>query len=264
MPGFLSPRPRARRGRRKGASESTRRDFLRIVIIGESGIDEERHGEFLPLARHQQLLGEAEALDLVEVLPDLQRRHVVGRGAEAGLRAAVDRRERNLAPLAETNLDWAGRREAPRQIGRNIGIEAHLHGRSGCGPGRGRGNLCGSGKPGHLAEHPIERNSGVGESDHRRNHRNRGRYGNHVAAPQAPDLHEPVEAGEPFDPRFHDPNRLFSLSQRSRSPWPWGFSISFTSALTKTTRLVGSNCKPWKFARQCPSLSITWVTMPWV
>src|SRR6266511_3202804 len=115
-----------------------------------------------------------------------------------------------------------------------------------------------------VAKRPASADLEDTTSDHDRNHRNRGRHGNRVPATQARGSHELVAAGKLVDPRFHDPYRLFSLSQRLRSPWPWGFSMSLSSALTKTTRLVGSNCRPWKFARQCPSLSITWVTMPWV
>src|SRR6266508_772200 len=62
----------------------------------------------------------------------------------------------------------------------------------------------------------------------------------------------------------HDQNHPLMRSHRLGLGWACGFSTSLTSAFTNTTRLLGSNFNPWKFARQRPSLSITCVTMPWV
>ena len=56
--------------------------YVAGVRIGQDvGIDKERHPHIGALARGQMLLGEAEALQLVEIDAGLGRGHVVGGGA---------------------------------------------------------------------------------------------------------------------------------------------------------------------------------------
>ena len=80
--------------------QRNRRDVFCIAVVRHRRIDEEEHGKPLALARQEQLLGEAEALDLVEIPSGLERSHVESRRAEDRLAARIDRGERDLTLLA--------------------------------------------------------------------------------------------------------------------------------------------------------------------
>src|SRR5690606_25048587 len=73
----------------------------------------------------QPLLAEAEALDLVEVLPRLERRHVEGGLADDGARGRICRLVEGQRRLADMHLDlalcWL---ELPGHAAGGVGIEA--------------------------------------------------------------------------------------------------------------------------------------------
>src|SRR5689334_25276530 len=76
-------------GAEHGVGERDRVDVARAGVVDDRGIDEERYAEIGALAGFQMLLGEAEALQLVEIDAGLDRRHVVGCGAGLGMPALV-------------------------------------------------------------------------------------------------------------------------------------------------------------------------------
>jgi len=90
------------------------RMFVVAPILVHLGIDEKYHGHVDRLARLQQLLGEAEALQLVEPRAGRLRRDVIGRGADDRPLRDVGRAEMDQLLLAQPHLDLAlDRLEAP-------------------------------------------------------------------------------------------------------------------------------------------------------
>src|SRR5215475_9952031 len=69
----------------EGVGEGDDLDVRRIRILADLRIDEEGDRQLRTLARLQRMLVEAEALDLVEVLPGIEGRDVEGGGADGRL-----------------------------------------------------------------------------------------------------------------------------------------------------------------------------------
>src|SRR5262249_58813992 len=91
-------------------------------------IDEETDGKLGDLTWPQLLIGEAEALQLIEVRARLLRKHVEARDPSEGPVADVDRAEERQRILAELDLKRALHGlEAPGETRLDIGIEAHRH-----------------------------------------------------------------------------------------------------------------------------------------
>ena len=114
------------------------------------------------------LLGEAETVDLGEILAGLERRHVEGRGAgkrRVGQVGGPVKGQRRLAG-PDRDLRLLGK-EPPRQGRVGVGVEAN-----GDGPARGRGgrglggDLRRAAEAGDLAEQLVQRHRGEGQPDH--------------------------------------------------------------------------------------------------
>src|SRR5256885_4818445 len=142
-------------------------DVPGVRVLLDLRIDEEHHRHVGTLAGFQSLLGEAEALDLLEIFADLVgadvehrlpgqrlRAQVLGAVENPGLRAGLDA-HRGLFGL-----------EAPRQAGMDVGVEPHAD-LTGNGARGTFGPLRRPIEAGQLAEHAVERHRGEGEADHR-------------------------------------------------------------------------------------------------
>src|SRR4029079_8875334 len=101
-------------------------DVLRIGILLDLGIDEEHYRHIHLLTGLERLLGETEALDLLEIFPRLVGRDIVGRLARPGPSTKVLRSIENLRLRSRPHLDRVllGL-EAPRQTGVGVGVEAN-------------------------------------------------------------------------------------------------------------------------------------------
>src|SRR6185503_17003278 len=98
----------------EGVGEGDRVDVVEIAVRKDLGIDEERDRHVGALMRRQGLLVEAEARDLVEILPDLERRHVEDGHAARALAALVLGHVVREALLADLDRDLTlDRREEP-------------------------------------------------------------------------------------------------------------------------------------------------------
>ena len=155
-----------------------------VAVIDDLGIDVEHHRHLARLARLHGLLGEAEAVDLVEIGADRRRRDVVGglRGDRA--RGFVDDFVVHGRHFADVQPDRVLlRHEFPRQAGRDIGVEAdgELAAEFMCR--RAAGNLRGAAKSGSAAEHVVERHRRIGRAHHGR-HEHAAAGGDHHVAPE--------------------------------------------------------------------------------
>src|SRR5439155_10598221 len=139
-----------------------------LAVLGKLRIDVEHHGHLALLARAHGLFGEAEAVDLLEIGADRQRRDVVGRLARGGARGLVGHGVEHGDDLADPDLDLVllGL-ELPGQTGADIGVEPHrdLARQRRVRRRRGR-DLGGAVKTGGAAEPVVEGYGGIGRTDH--------------------------------------------------------------------------------------------------
>ena len=132
-------------------------DVAQLGILAEGRIDEEHHRHIDLLMRLEPLLGEAEALNLVEIDAGLQRRHIERRMPDDRLIAGVLGGEIDKLLLAEMHLHRALlRREAPRQARLDIAVELHRHHPLGDGGGVLIDALRGAAEPGRAAKQAIQ------------------------------------------------------------------------------------------------------------
>ena len=130
----------------------------------DAGIDVEHHRHLARLARLHGLLGEAEAVDLVEIGADRRRRDIIRGLRGDGARRFVDDLVVDGRHLADVQLDRVLlRQEYPRQAGRDVGIEADGQLAGELVLGRDARDLRGAGKAGDAAEHAVERDRGKGQ-----------------------------------------------------------------------------------------------------
>src|SRR6516165_12177967 len=98
----------------------------RFRITRQRRVHEENDGHIDLLMRVEPLLLEAKALDLVEINAGRLGRHHERRMPDDRLIGEVLGREEHELLLAEMNPDLAlGRLKAPRQIARDVAVEAH-------------------------------------------------------------------------------------------------------------------------------------------
>src|SRR6185369_7812338 len=113
----------------EGVRQRNGADVVVAPVLGHLCVDEEDDRHVDRLAGLQQLLGEAEALDLVEPAPGALGRDVERGSADDRPLREVGGAEEDQLLLAKMDLDLALHRlEAPRQVGVDVGIEAHLDG----------------------------------------------------------------------------------------------------------------------------------------
>src|SRR6185503_17231036 len=130
-------------------------DVLRVRIFLDRRVDEEDDRHVLRLARLQRLLGEAEALDFLEILADLVGADVEHRLAGQRLRAEVLRAVEDLRLRARLDADRGPLGlEAPRQAGMDVGVEANAD-LARYRPRRAFGALRRAVEPRIFTEHPI-------------------------------------------------------------------------------------------------------------
>ena len=156
------------------------RDVLQRVlfgILGELGIDVEHDRHVALLARLHGLLGEAEAVDLLEIDAGGGRRDIVAGLRRGRARGLVGHRVIDGDDLAELDVDGPPLRlETPGQARRDVGIEAHRD----RAPGdfrrrRRRRHLRGAAETGGAAEPGIKRHRGVGHAHHQRDESSAGK-----------------------------------------------------------------------------------------
>src|SRR5690606_30445336 len=146
----------------EGIAEGDLLDVLHVRIIERFRIDEIEHRHGHLLTRLQRLLGEAEALDLVEVLAGLLGFDVEAGGAGHRHRRVVLRLVDRHVALAELNgVGNLPRAELPRHVAGDVGVEADRYSRGAAaerrGPrrvGLGR-DLGGAGEAGDTAEQVV-------------------------------------------------------------------------------------------------------------
>jgi hypothetical protein len=127
-------------------------DVPTIGVVGDLRIDIKENRERLAFSRHQELLGKAKALDLVEVPADLERGHVVDRRAENRFIAQIDGCVFDLVLLPEPNLDRLRCVEASWKVRCYVGVESHRDRGTGNGARRRGCDLRRSSQSGGLAE----------------------------------------------------------------------------------------------------------------
>src|SRR5690606_39040951 len=93
--------------RKERVGQGDRRHVVEVAVVGYLRIDEEADRHVDALARLEPLLGEAEALDLVEIGAGLDRRDVEGRGARDRHSRAIPRAVEDQLLLAQPDLDLA-------------------------------------------------------------------------------------------------------------------------------------------------------------
>src|SRR5262249_16853192 len=138
------------------------------AVFDDGRIDVEHHGHLAGLARRHGLFGEAEAIDLLEILADGQRRYIVGRLPGRGPRRLVGDGIVDGNNIADPGLDLGFfRLELPGQSAGDVGIETYrdLAGERRSGGCRFR-DLGGTVETGSAAEPVVERHRGVGRADH--------------------------------------------------------------------------------------------------
>src|SRR6516162_1481844 len=144
-----------------------RPDIARFRIARQRRVDEENDGHIDLLMRVEPLLLEAEALDLVEIDAGRLGRHHERRMPDDRLIGEVLGREEHELLLAEMNPDLAlGRLEAPRQIARDVAVEAHRNHPLRYGCPVGIRPLRRAAESGCSAEQPIQRRRICDETDH--------------------------------------------------------------------------------------------------
>src|ERR1700733_13495653 len=171
----LAGRPRFRCRLAQGIERIGQGDGIQSVIIAvfdDRRIDIKHHRHFALLAGRHGLLGETEAVDLLEIRPDRQRRHIVGSLPGRGPRRLVGHGEEYGDDLTDPDLDFGlFRLELPRQAARDIGIETHRDLACQRRSRRRRGrHLRGAVEAGGAAEPVIERHRGIGCTDHQYHH----------------------------------------------------------------------------------------------
>ncbi len=139
-----------------------------LAVRGKRRIDIEHHGHLALLAGRHGLFGEAEAVDLLEIGADRQRRDIVGRLPVVVARGLVGHGVEHGDDFADPDLDLGLLRlELPGQAGADIGVEPHrdLARQRRVGRRRGR-DLGGAVEAGGAAEPVVERHGGIGRADH--------------------------------------------------------------------------------------------------
>ncbi len=135
--------------------------------LREFGIDIEDDRHLPLLAGRKALLGEAEAVDLVEIAADRGRRHVVGRLSGGLARGQVGDGVVDRHHFAEPHVDRGPLRlEPPWQAGADIGIEPNRDLPIGDLCRRHMGDQRGAAEPGGAAEPAVERDRRIGHADH--------------------------------------------------------------------------------------------------
>ena len=137
-----------------------------VGVLDHGRIDVEDHRHLAGLASLEALLGKAEALHLVEIDTDFERRHVEGGGAGHRLVGKIYRAIGNTLLFARMHLhrELQGTK-LPAEIRRRFGVEAH--GNEPVGDllfRRGAGALRRAAIAGHLAEQTIERHGSSDEA----------------------------------------------------------------------------------------------------
>ena len=153
------------------------------------GIDIEHHRHLALLARRHGLLGEAEAVDLVEIGPDRQRRHVVGRLARSwsaptgwsrcSSTVTTSPILTSISVCSGSNFQGRPRRDIGVEADRDLARQRRARRR------RGR-DLGGAVEAGGAAEPVVERHRRVGRADHQHHDQAADRSDQRVAAETRP------------------------------------------------------------------------------
>ena len=159
---------------------------LRRVVLGvlrQRRIDVEHHRHLARLARLEALLGEAEAVDLLEVGADGRRRHVVGRLPGGRARGLVGDRDNARSPprRCATLISFCSGSNCHGRPGVTLASKRTVTVRSSTCPAPRR-DLRGAAEAGGAAEPVVERHRGIGRADHQRDERAAARGDDEVAA----------------------------------------------------------------------------------